>query len=131
MHGLTGGDWKRKRPDQGREANSVMGNRGAPWGFTTYRHQLPPRQPPTLHRMSSGSYFPPPVRAVEIPKSQGGIRILGVPTVGDRVAQTVVARRLEEKVEPIFHPDSYGYRPGRWPWRRSPPVGDGVGRATG
>lgn len=66
------------------------------------------------NRMSSGSYFPPPVRAVEIPKSHGaGTRILGVPTVGDRIAQTVVARRLEAKVEPIFHPDSYGYRPGR------------------
>ena len=65
------------------------------------------------NRMSSGSYFPPPVKAVEIPKPQGGIRVLGVPTVGDRVAQTVVARRLEQKVEPIFHPDSYGYRPGR------------------
>jgi RNA-directed DNA polymerase len=65
------------------------------------------------NRMSSGSYFPPPVRAVEIPKAHGGTRVLGVPTVGDRVAQTVVARRLEQKVEPIFHPDSYGYRPGR------------------
>jgi len=65
------------------------------------------------NRMSSGSYFPPPVRAVEIPKSDGGTRVLGVPTVADRVAQTVVARRLEVKVEPIFHPDSYGYRPGR------------------
>ena len=65
------------------------------------------------NRMSSGSYFPPPVRAVEIPKPQGGTRVLGVPTVGDRIAQTVVARRLETKVEPIFHPDSYGYRRGR------------------
>ena len=66
------------------------------------------------NRMSSGSYFPPPVRAVEVPKPHGGgVRILGVPTVGDRVAQTVVARRLEARVEPIFHPDSYGYRPGR------------------
>jgi group II intron reverse transcriptase/maturase len=66
------------------------------------------------NRMSSGSYFPPPVKAVEIPKPHGdGVRILGVPTVADRVAQTVVARRLEAKVEPIFHPDSYGYRPGR------------------
>jgi len=65
-------------------------------------------------RMSSGSYFPPPVRAVEIPKTHGGVtRMLGVPTVGDRIAQTVMARRLGEKVEPIFHPDSYGYRPGR------------------
>jgi RNA-directed DNA polymerase len=68
------------------------------------------------NRMSSGSYFPPPVRAVEIPKPHGGgTRILGVPTVADRVAQTVVARRLEAKVEPIFHSDSYGYRPGRAP----------------
>jgi RNA-directed DNA polymerase len=66
------------------------------------------------NRMSSGSYFPPAVRAVEIPKSHGGgTRILGVPTVADRIAQTVVARRLEAKVEPIFHQDSYGYRPGR------------------
>ena len=62
------------------------------------------------NRMSSGSYFPPPVRAVEIPKPYGrGTRMLGVPTVADRVAQTVVARRLEGKVEAIFHPDSYGY----------------------
>jgi RNA-directed DNA polymerase len=66
------------------------------------------------NRMSSGSYFPPPVKAVEIPKLYGGgVRVLGVPTLADRVAQTVVARRLEAKVEPIFHPDSYGYRPGR------------------
>src|SRR5262245_11592765 len=62
--------------------------------------------------MSSGSYFPPAVRAVQIPKSHGeGTRVLGVPTVADRIAQTVAARRLEAKVEPIFHPDSYGYRP--------------------
>jgi RNA-directed DNA polymerase len=68
------------------------------------------------NRMSSGSYFPPPVRAVEIPKPHGGgTRILGVPTVADRVAQTVVARRLGVKVEAIFHSDSYGYRPGRSP----------------
>jgi RNA-directed DNA polymerase len=66
------------------------------------------------NRMSSGSYFPPPVLAVEIPKPHGGgTRMLGVPTIADRVAQTVVARRLEAKVEPIFHPGSYGYRPGR------------------
>jgi group II intron reverse transcriptase/maturase len=66
------------------------------------------------NRMSSGSYFPPPVRAVEIPKPHGGgVRVLGVPTVADRVAQTVAARFLEPLVEPRFHPDSYGYRPGR------------------
>ena len=66
------------------------------------------------NRMSAGSYLPAPVRAVEIPKDHGaGVRTLGVPVVADRVAQTAVARLLEEKLEPIFHPDSYGYRPGR------------------
>jgi RNA-directed DNA polymerase len=66
------------------------------------------------NRMSSGSYFPPPVKAVEIPKAGGrGVRVLGVPTVEDRVAQTAAAVVLERRVEPIFHPDSYGYRPGR------------------
>jgi RNA-directed DNA polymerase len=66
------------------------------------------------NRMSSGCYFPPPVRMVEIPKPGGqGVRVLGVPTVADRIAQTVVRMYLEPKVEPIFHPDSYGYRPGR------------------
>lgn len=63
------------------------------------------------NRMSSGSYFPPPVRAVAIPKKTGGERILGVPTVADRVAQTVVKAVLEPLLEPIFLPDSYGYRP--------------------
>jgi group II intron reverse transcriptase/maturase len=65
------------------------------------------------NRMSSGSYLPPPVRRVEIPKKGGGIRPLGVPTVADRIAQTVVAKRIEEKVESHFHPDSYAYRPNK------------------
>jgi RNA-directed DNA polymerase len=66
------------------------------------------------NRMSSGSYMPPAVRAVQIPKKHGqGVRTLGVPTVADRVAQTVVRLYLEPGVEPLFHPDSYGYRPGR------------------
>ena len=66
------------------------------------------------NRLSSGCYFPPPVRAVEIPKPHGGgTRVLGVPTVADRVAQTVVAMHLEERAEPRFHRDSYGYRPGK------------------
>jgi RNA-directed DNA polymerase len=64
------------------------------------------------NRMSSGTYFPPAVKAVEIPEPHGGgTRILGVPTVADRIAQTVVAMRLETRTELIFHPDSYGYRP--------------------
>ena len=62
------------------------------------------------NRMSSGSYFPPPVKAVEIPKKNGGKRILGVPTVADRVAQMVAKIYFEPKVEPHFHPDSYRYR---------------------
>jgi group II intron reverse transcriptase/maturase len=65
------------------------------------------------NRMSSGSYFPPPVKQVEIPKASGGKRKLGVPTVSDRIAQTVVKLLIESKLEAIFHPDSYGYRPGR------------------
>ena len=63
------------------------------------------------NRMSSGTYFPPPVRAVEIPKASGGTRMLGVPSVGDRVAQTVAAMALEPRTEAVFHDDSYGYRP--------------------
>jgi RNA-directed DNA polymerase len=66
------------------------------------------------NRMSSGTYFPPPVLAVQVPKAGGnGVRVLGVPTVVDRIAQTVVRLYLEPVVEPMFHPDSYGYRPGR------------------
>ena len=63
------------------------------------------------NRMSSGAYFPPPVRAVTIPKKNGGQRILGVPTVADRVAQTVVKQMIEPALEKIFLADSYGYRP--------------------
>src|SRR3970040_1783241 len=65
------------------------------------------------NRMSSGSYFPPPVRLVEITKDHGGTRPLGIPPVGARVAQTFVKMVLEPMVEPVFHPDSYGYRPGK------------------
>ncbi len=66
------------------------------------------------NRLSSGTYFPPPVKAVEVPKPHGGgMRMLGVPTVGDRIAQTVVALTLEARTESIFLDNSYGYRPGR------------------
>jgi group II intron reverse transcriptase/maturase len=65
------------------------------------------------NRMSSGSYFPPPVRAVPIPKKSGGQRILGVPTVSDRIAQMVVKQLIEPELDQIFLLDSYGYRPGK------------------
>ena len=96
----------------------VKANKGAPGvdgcSIEDFESDLKNNLYKIWNRMSSGSYFPPAVRAVEIPKANGGgTRILGVPTVSDRIAQTVAARRLETKVEPIFHPDSYGYRPGR------------------
>ena len=63
------------------------------------------------NRLSSGSYFPPPIKAVAIPKKTGGERVLGIPTVSDRIAQMVVKLEFEPQVEPHFLPDSYGYRP--------------------
>ncbi|REH17398.1 group II intron reverse transcriptase/maturase, partial [Kutzneria buriramensis] len=96
----------------------VRANQGAPGvdgvALDEFEKDLKGNLYKVWNRMSSGSYFPPPVMAVEIPKPHGGgTGTLGVPTIADRIAQTVVARRLEAKVEPIFHPDSYGYRPGR------------------
>jgi group II intron reverse transcriptase/maturase len=97
----------------------VKANRGAPGvdgvSIEEFESDLRNNLYKIWNRLSSGTYFPPPVRAVEIPKTSpgGGVRILGVPSVADRVAQTVVAGVLEARVEPIFHPDSYGYRPKR------------------
>jgi group II intron reverse transcriptase/maturase len=96
----------------------VKANKGAPGvdgqDLDAFEADLEDNLYKIWNRMSSGTWFPPPVRAVEIPKPHGGgVRMLGVPTIADRVAQTVVAMQLEPVVEPRFHPDSYGYRPGR------------------
>lgn len=65
------------------------------------------------NRLSSGAYFPPPVREKRIPKEDGFERTLGIPTVSDRIAQGAVKLYMEERLDPMFHPDSYGYRPGK------------------
>ncbi len=98
--------WKKVKANKGAAGvdGQSIGDFEADLGNNLYR---------IWNRMSSGTYFPPPVRAVEIPKASGGTRILGVPTVGDRVAQTVAALALEPRTESIFHQDSYGYRPER------------------
>lgn len=79
----------------------------------TFERQLGDNLYKLWNRLCSGSYFPPPVKGVPIPKKSGGIRMLGVPTVADRVAQTVAKLVLEPMLEPLFHRNSYGYRPGR------------------
>lgn len=96
----------------------VRANRGAPGvdgqSVADFEKDLKKNLYKVWNRMSSGSYFPPPVRAVAIPKPHGGgTRMLGIPAVADRVAQTVVARHLMRRMDPVFHPDSFGYRPGR------------------
>jgi RNA-directed DNA polymerase len=96
----------------------VMANKGAPGvdevTIEAFEADLQNNLYKVWNRMSSGSYFPPAVRAVEVPKPHGGgTRMLGVPTVADRVAQTVVALQLQPRTESIFHDDSHGYRPGR------------------
>jgi RNA-directed DNA polymerase len=99
--------WQRVRANQG--AAGVDGE-----SIQQFERDLSGNLYRLWNRMSSGSYMPPPVRAVEIPKAGGrGVRMLGVPTVADRVAQTVVRLCLEPCVEPVFHADSYGFRPGR------------------
>ena len=96
----------------------VRANRGAPGVDAVSIAEFGSKERNNLYklwnRMSSGSYLPGPVRAVRIPKEHGaGVRTLGVPNTADRVAQTAATMLLEETLEPIFHPDSYGYRPGR------------------
>ena len=98
----------------------VKANKGAPGvdeqDLDAFEKDLENNLFKVWNRMSSGTWFPPPVRAVVIPKPHGdGVRMLGVPTIADRVAQTTVAKFLEPLVEPRFHPDSYGYRPDRSP----------------
>ena len=96
----------------------VRANKGAPGvdgeSVADFEKDLKGNLYKIWNRMSSGTYFPPPVRAVEVAKAHGtGTRILGVPTVADRIAQTVVAGVLEQRAGRLFHPDSYGYRPKR------------------
>ena len=95
----------------------VKANRGAAGidreNLAMFEKNLPGNLYKVWNRMASGSYFPPPVREVGIQKKDGGIRNLGIPTVGDRVAQTVAKMHLEPQLEPHFDTDSYGYRPGK------------------
>jgi RNA-directed DNA polymerase len=116
------GDLKQKPFDIGKRLvweayRKVAANKGAAGvdgqSITEFEEDLKGNLYKLWNRLSSGTYFPPPVRGVEIPKKAGGTRMLGVPTVADRIAQTVVCMVLEPTVEPVFHPDSHGYRPGR------------------
>jgi RNA-directed DNA polymerase len=95
----------------------VKANRGAAGidgeSLAAFEQQLRGHLYRVWNRLGSGSYFPPPVKEVGIPKASGGTRPLGIPTVGDRVAQTVAKMALEPQLEPHFDPDSYGYRPGK------------------
>jgi group II intron reverse transcriptase/maturase len=95
----------------------VKANRGAAGvdgqSIAEFEENLKPNLYKLWNRLASGSYFPPPVRRVEIPKGDGRTRPLGIPTVADRIAQMVVTRFLQPILEPHFHADSYGYRPGK------------------
>ena len=96
--------WKRVRANQGAPGVDEQ-------SIADFEEDLSGNLYKIWNRMSSGSYFPDPVRLVDIPKTTGGKRTLGIPTVADRVVQMVVKLYLEPKVDPEFHPDSYGYRP--------------------
>ena len=114
----------------------VRANNGAPGvdavGIGQFQERWQDNMYRLWNRMSSGSYFPGPVRGVEIPKDHGeGVRLLGVPNTADRVAQTAAAMLLEKELEPVFHRDSYGYRPGRSALARWPCAVAGAGRRTG
>lgn len=98
--------WLRVKANKGSAGIDEMSVEEFDKGYKTYLYKL-------WNRMSSGSYMPPPVMLVEIPKKDGGKRPLGIPTIADRIAQTVVAGLLEKELEPLFHEDSFGYRPGR------------------
>jgi len=93
----------------------VKSNRGSAGvdrvGLEEFQRNLDKNLYKIWNRLSSGSYFPPPVREVEIPKKDGRKRKLGIPTVGDRIAQQVLKGYLEPRLEEVFHDDSYGYRP--------------------
>jgi retron-type reverse transcriptase len=82
-------------------------------GWTSLENNLGGQLCKLWNRLSSGSYFPKPVKELSIPKKSGGKRKLGIPTILDRIAQQVVKHHLEKQVEPVFHESSYGYRPNR------------------
>jgi hypothetical protein len=99
--------WEKVRADNGAPGVDAI-------GIGLFAGQLRDNLFKLWNRMSSGSYFPGPVRGVEIPEDHGeGVRLPGVPDTADRVAQTAAAMLLEQVLEPVFHRDSYGYRPGR------------------
>lgn len=95
----------------------VKANKGAAGvdkiSLSTFEQNLKGNLYKIWNRMSSGSYMPPAVRQVNIPKKGGGVRSLGIPTVSDRIAQMVVKMLIEPEIDKHFHPDSYGYRPGK------------------
>ncbi len=110
----TGKPYSISKEEVWRAYKRVKANRGASGvdgeSIQAFEQHLKDNLYKLWNRLSSGSYFPPPVRAKDIRKRGGGERRLGIPTVADRIAQTVVLMRLEEAIDAVFHPDSYGYR---------------------